>query len=83
MSTTKAGGKTRQKSPRAGKRLGIKISGGGKVKTGDILVRQRGTKFFAGKNVSKGKDHTLFALKNGVLKFGRKQGKTYLNIVIS
>lgn len=80
MATTKAGGKTRQKSPRAGKRLGVKVPGGRQVAVGNILVRQRGTKFHPGKGVGKGKDHTLFALKDGVLKFKKKQGKTYLDI---
>ena len=72
MAHTKAGGKTTQKTPRAGKRLGLKLSGGQVVKAGNIIVRQRGTKFFPGQGVGIGKDHTLFALRNGMIKFAKK-----------
>lgn len=79
MSKTKAGGKTRQSPPRAGKRLGLKISGGQKVKTGEIILRQRGTKFHPGEGVGLGRDHTLFALREGFVKFKKKRGK---NLVV-
>ena len=72
MAHTKAGGKARQKTTVAGKRLGLKISGGQKVKAGNILIRQRGTQFHPGKGVGIGKDFTLFALKNGIVKFTQK-----------
>lgn len=80
MATTKAGGKTRQQPPRPGKRLGVKIFGGEKVKAGNILVRQKGTKIHAGEGVGTGKDYTLFALREGILTFKKKQGQTYLYI---
>ncbi|PIU98600.1 50S ribosomal protein L27, partial [Candidatus Wolfebacteria bacterium CG03_land_8_20_14_0_80_40_12] len=53
----------------AGRRLGVKRQHGQMVKTGEVLIRQRGTKYFAGLNVARGKDDTLYALKNGVVKF--------------
>lgn len=81
MAKTKAGGKTRQQSPRPGKRLGLKASGGQKVKAGNIIVRQRGTKFHPGEGVGMGRDHTLFALKDGLVAFKTKNGKKYLNIL--
>lgn len=81
MAKTKEAGKTRQQSPRPGKRLGVKKFGGENVKTGMILVRQRGTKFHPGKNVGLGRDHTLFAKKDGVVKFAKKFGKKYVHIV--
>jgi large subunit ribosomal protein L27 len=74
MAHTKSGGKTRQHSQRAGKRLGLKIFGGEKVRIGQIIVRQRGTKFHPGQGVGIGKDHTLFAVKEGTVQFKKKQG---------
>lgn len=63
------------------KRLGIKIFGGQFAKAGNILVRQRGTKHHAGTNVGIGKDHTLFALENGVVKFQKKKdNKSYVSV---
>jgi large subunit ribosomal protein L27 len=81
MAHTKSGGKTRQQSPRPSKRLGLKVFGGGKVKVGHILVRQRGTKFFPGEGVGLGRDHTLFALAEGIVKFKKKQGKNLVCVV--
>jgi len=81
MAKTKAGGKTRQQPPRPGKRLGLKVSGGQKVKAGNILVRQRGSTFHPGKNVGMGKDFTLYALKEGVVSFTRKKGKKYIEVL--
>ena len=78
MAKTKAGGKTRQKSRRPGKRLGLKVSGGQKIIAGNILVRQRGTKFHPGEGIGMGRDFTLYALKDGILRFKKKEGKTYL-----
>jgi large subunit ribosomal protein L27 len=75
MAKTKAGGKTRQKTTRPGKRLGVKIFGGQIVKPGQIIVRQRGTKFHPGEGVKLGRDFTLFALKEGKVSFKKKQGK--------
>jgi len=81
MSKTKAAGRTRQESPRVGKRLGVKIFGGSKVKSGNIIIRQRGTKFHPGEGVGLGRDHTIFALKDGVVQFSKKQGKSLVAVV--
>lgn len=80
MSKTKAGGKTRQKAQRPGKRLGLKVSGGQSIKTGQIIVRQRGTKFHPGLGVGMGRDFTLFALKEGKVVFKKKQGNQVIQI---
>ncbi len=69
MATKKAGGSSRNGRDSAAQRLGIKKYGGETVVTGNILVRQRGTTFFPGINVGIGKDDTLFALANGVVRF--------------
>ncbi|MFI4847449.1 MAG: 50S ribosomal protein L27 [Candidatus Makana argininalis] len=69
MAHKKAGGSTRNGRDSKSKRLGIKKFGGATVKAGNIIVRQRGTKFHPGINVGCGKDHTLFALINGKVKF--------------
>lgn len=64
------------------KRLGIKLFGGQQAKAGNIIVRQRGTKHNPGNQVGMGKDHTLFALTDGIVQFQRKSGdKSYVNIV--
>ena len=64
------------------KRLGIKIFGGQHATAGNIIVRQRGTKHFPGENVGIGKDHTLFALKDGVVEFRRKSNdRSYVSVV--
>ncbi len=82
MSKSKAtGGKARQGVRRKGKRLGVKLFGGQEVKTGNILVRQRGTKFHPGKNVGVGRDFTLFALKDGIVKFRQHWGKKIIDIL--
>lgn len=75
MAKTKTGGKTRQKTRRPGKRLGVKIFGGQKVKCGQIIVRQRGTEFHPGNGVGVSRDFTLFALKEGTVVFKKKQGR--------
>ncbi len=69
MAHKKGVGSSRNGRDSAGKRLGVKRFDGQEVKAGSILVRQRGTKVFPGKNVGMGKDHTLFALIEGVVKF--------------
>lgn len=81
MAHTKQSGKTRQHTTRPGKRLGVKIYGSETIKTGQIIVRQKGTKFHAGKGVGVGRDHTLFALKNGVVEFARRLGKSIINVI--
>lgn len=73
MAHTKSGGsRAAQGSERRGKRLGVKISGGQKVKSGDVLIRQRGTQYHPGKNVGLGRDFTLFATASGKVEFKKK-----------
>ena len=67
MAHKKAGGSTNNGRDSISKRLGVKLFGGQEVKAGNIIVRQRGTKFHPGENVGCGKDHTLFAKANGVV----------------
>ncbi len=83
MAHKKAGGSTRNGRDSESKRLGVKLFGGQAVKAGNILVRQRGTRFHAGYGVGLGKDHTLFAKVDGVVKFETKGafGRKYVSIV--
>ena len=82
MATKKAGGSSRNGRDSIGRRLGVKKFGGEKVISGNIIVRQRGTKFHPGNNVGIGKDHTLFALTDGVVEFQKKRGnKSYVSVV--
>jgi len=83
MAHKKAGGSTRNGRDSVSKRLGVKRFGGQVVKAGNILVRQRGTKFHPGDNVGCGKDHTLFATADGAVKFEVKGPKSrkYISIV--
>lgn len=83
MAHKKAGGSTRNGRDSQSKRLGVKIYGGQVVNAGNIIVRQRGTKFHPGANVGCGKDHTLFAKSDGIVQFqvkGPKQRK-YVTVV--
>jgi large subunit ribosomal protein L27 len=73
MAHRKAGGSTQLGRDSQSKRLGVKKYGGQTVKTGNIIVRQRGTKFRPGNNVKKGSDDTLFALADGAVKFSAKK----------
>ena len=77
MAHKKAGGSTSNGRDSQAKRLGVKIFGGQIAKAGNIIVRQRGTKFHPGTNVGMGKDHTLFALTNGKVQFVEKQLRKY------
>ena len=72
MATKKAGGSSRNGRDSAGRRLGVKKYGGQVVLSGNIIVRQRGTKFHPGTNVKKGKDDTLFAVADGKVQFEKK-----------
>lgn len=63
------------------KRLGVKIYGGQAVKAGNIIIRQRGTKFIPGENVLCGNDYTLMALKDGTVKFYKRRDKQYVSVV--
>ena len=75
MAHKKAGGSTKNGRDSESKRLGVKIYGGQAIIAGNIIVRQRGTRFHAGTNVGLGRDHTLFAKKDGFVKFQRKGPK--------
>jgi large subunit ribosomal protein L27 len=78
MAHRKAGGTAKNLRDSQPKYLGVKLSDGERAKAGSVIVRQRGTSVLAGSNVSTGKDHTLFAMKDGVVKFGIKR-KTSFN----
>lgn len=77
MAHKKAGGSTRNGRDSNAKRLGVKIFGGQTVSAGAIIVRQKGSRFHAGENVKQGNDFTLFALKNGKVKFTQRKRKKY------
>ena len=82
MAHKKAGGSSKNGRDSAGQRLGVKMYGGQEAIAGNIIVRQRGTKFHPGKFVGMGKDHTLFAKRDGVIKFhGGIKGRQYVSIV--
>ena len=81
MAHKKAGGSSRNGRDSAGQRLGVKRFGGEKVIPGNIIVRQRGTKFHPGENVGMGKDHTIFAMSEGKVAFQRRTGgRTYISV---
>ena len=80
MAHKKAGGSSRNGRDSEGRRLGVKKFGGEKVIPGNILVRQRGTKFHPGQNVGMGKDHTLFALVEGSVEFKKTRLRTTIAI---
>jgi len=82
MAHKKAGGSSRNGRDSAGRRLGVKKFGGEAVIAGNILVRQRGTKFHPGTHVGIGRDHTLFAAVDGAVKFHKGiGGRTFISIV--
>ena len=82
MAHKKAGGSSRNGRDTAGRRLGVKKFGGEAVIAGNIIVRQRGTKWHPGNNVGLGKDHTIFALVDGNVGFAKKaNGRTYVSVM--
>jgi large subunit ribosomal protein L27 len=81
MAHTKQTGKTAQQTTRPGKRLGVKVYGGQKIKTGGIIVRQKGSKVHPANGVKMGRDHTLYAMKTGVVKFGIRKGKKIVSVM--
>lgn len=82
MAHKKAGGSSRNGRDSAGRRLGVKKFGGEQVSSGNILVRQRGTKWHPGENVGIGKDHTIFATAEGKVEFrASRRGRTYISVV--
>ena len=83
MATKKAGGSSRNGRDSAGRRLGVKKYGGQVVEAGNIIVRQRGTKWHPGKNVGIGKDHTIFARIAGIVNFVKsaRNNRTFISVV--
>ncbi len=81
MAHKKAGGSSRNGRDSAGRRLGVKKFGGEVVIPGNIIIRQRGTKYHPGENVGIGKDHTIFATAEGRVSFARRAGnRTYVSV---
>ncbi len=74
-------GSTRNGRDSNSKRLGVKIYGGQAVRSGNIIVRQRGTRHYPGKNVGMGTDHTLFATADGIVEFAERRNRKYVNVV--
>ncbi len=83
MAHTKSGGSTALGRDSQAKRLGVKIFGGQKIKTGQIIIRQRGTKFKPAQNVGRGKDDTLFALCDGEVKFFRRKVRKFTGRLVT
>jgi large subunit ribosomal protein L27 len=81
MSKTKGGGSTRNGRDSNAQRLGVKVFDGTTVTAGSIIVRQRGTHFHPGENVGRGGDDTLFAMKDGQVKFGNRKGRRLVDIL--
>ena len=81
MSKTKGGGSTRNGRDSAAQRLGVKLYDGHRVRAGAIIVRQRGTRFHPGEGVGRGGDDTLFATRDGVVKFGRRKGRKLVDVL--
>lgn len=81
MAHTKSQGAVKGNRDSIAKRLGVKIYGGSKVNAGNIIIRQKGTHYFAGNGASLGSDYTIFAVKNGVVNFINKRGKKIVEVV--
>lgn len=81
MAHIKAGGVAKTNKDSVSKRLGVKIYGGQRAISGNIIIRQKGTKVYPGKGVEKGKDYTLFAVTSGVVTFHQKRGKQYVSVL--
>jgi large subunit ribosomal protein L27 len=83
MSKKKGAASSRNGRDSNAQRLGVKVSSGSEVRSGAIIVRQRGTRFHPGENVGKGGDDTLFATADGVVRFGQRKGRKLVDIVPS
>ena len=81
MSKKKGAASSRNGRDSNAQRLGVKVFSGTEVRSGAIIVRQRGTRFHPGENVGKGKDDTLFATSDGVVRFGHRRGRKLVDIV--
>lgn len=77
MAHTQSGGSTKLGRDSRSKRLGVKIQDGGVARTGEIVVRQRGTRYLPGKNIKRGGDDTLFALKEGIVRFTTRSKRKF------
>lgn len=80
MAHKKGGAAVGKNRDSAGKRLGVKIFGGQKAYPGNIIIRQRGTRIYAGAGTMLGRDHTIFAVNQGVVKFRQKLGKKFVDV---
>ncbi|MEJ1995834.1 MAG: 50S ribosomal protein L27 [Limibacillus sp.] len=80
MAHKKAGGSSRNGRDSEGRRLGVKKFGGEAVEAGNIIIRQRGTKYHPGANVGMGRDHTIFALEDGKVSFHKTRSKTTVSV---
>lgn len=81
MATKKAGGSTKNNRDSRSKRLGLKVFGSQVVRCGNILVRQRGTKYLPGKNVRLGRDYTIYAVVDGVVQYRKSKGRTVVDVI--
>ena len=81
MSKTKGGGSTKNGRDSNAQRLAVKVFAGQEINAGGIIIRQRGTKFHPGRNVGIGKDDTLFATCDGVVKFGYRKGRRLVDVI--
>lgn len=81
MAHTKSAGSTRQNKDSISKRLGVKLYGGQKAKSGNIVIRQKGTKVHPGRGVGLGNDYTIFALREGTVSFRRLKGNLFVDVV--
>ncbi len=81
MAHKKGLGSSRNGRDSISKRLGVKLYGGQFAKTGNVIVRQRGTKFWPGDGVGRGSDDTLFALRDGIVRFRKRRGRTYVEVI--
>lgn len=81
MAHKTGGGSTRKNRDSVSKRLGVKVYGGAKVISGNIIVRQKGNKFYPGLGTKQGNDYTIFAISTGKVEFKQKLGKTIVNVV--
>lgn len=80
MAHIKTGGTTKGNRDSKGRRLGVKVTGGSTVNPGDIIIRQRGSQFFAGDGTKSGRDYTIFAIRSGIVQFRRRLGDTYIDV---
>lgn len=81
MAHVKAAGTTKGNRDSIGKRLGVKIYGGASVSTGNIIIRQKGTKFYPGIGTKLGRDFSIYAVRNGIVHFIRRMGVTRINVL--